>query len=85
MYLPHRDRLFQKKRHRASPYVIALLIALIMILLIILRDQQEGRITPMFMAISASSFFQQRIFLSFSFSPLNLCLSVSLQKFKKIS
>jgi len=50
MYLPHRDRLFQKKRHRASPYVIALLIALIMILLIILRDQQEGRITPLFMA-----------------------------------
>jgi tetratricopeptide (TPR) repeat protein len=50
MYLPHKDRLFQKKRHRASPYVIALLIALIMIFMIILRDQQEGRITPLFMA-----------------------------------
>lgn len=50
MYLPKKDSLFQKKKHRASPYVIAILIALIIFFLIVLRDQAAGRITPLFMA-----------------------------------
>jgi tetratricopeptide (TPR) repeat protein len=50
MYLPHKDSLFQKKKHRSSPYVIALLVAMIIFLLIVLRDQASGRITPLFMA-----------------------------------
>lgn len=50
MYLPHRDSLFQKKKHRSSPYIIAVLIAMILYLLIIMRNQIEGHITPLFMA-----------------------------------
>jgi tetratricopeptide (TPR) repeat protein len=50
MNLPHRDSLFRKKKHRSNPYVIALLIAMIIYLLLINRDQSLGRITPLFMA-----------------------------------
>lgn len=50
MYLPQKDSLFQKKKHRSSPYLIAFLIALIIFMLIILRDQDEGSITPLLMA-----------------------------------
>jgi len=50
MYLPKKDSLFQKKKHHASPYVIAVLIAMIIYLLTVLRDQASGRITPLFMA-----------------------------------
>lgn len=55
MYIPKKDALFQKKKHRANPYVIAILIALIIYLLIVLRDQQAGRITPLFMATPTST------------------------------
>jgi len=50
MNLPHRDSLFQKKKHRSSPYVIVLLLVMIIALLLVMRDQQQGRITPLFMA-----------------------------------
>lgn len=55
MNLPHRDSLFQKKKHRASPYVIAVLIAMIIYLLLIMRGQEQGSITPLFMATPTST------------------------------
>lgn len=55
MNLPHRDSLFQKRKHRASPYVIVILLAMIIYLLLIMRGQEEGRITPLFMATPTST------------------------------
>ncbi len=55
MNLPRRDSLFQKKKHRASPYVIAILIAMIIYLLLIMRGQEQGSITPLFMATPTST------------------------------
>ena len=55
MNLPRRESLFQKKKHRASPYVIAVLIAMIIYLLLIMRGQEEGNIPPLFMATPTST------------------------------
>lgn len=49
MYIPERKPLFRKPVHQSSPFRIALLIGIALVLLIVLRGVGRGAISPMFM------------------------------------
>ena len=49
MYIPERKPLFRKPVRKSNPYAIAIMLAILMVLLLILRNLNMGTITPMFL------------------------------------
>ncbi|MBP6086610.1 MAG: tetratricopeptide repeat protein [Pelolinea sp.] len=49
MYIPERNPLFRRQRFRSNPYRVAAMIAIILVMLMVLRNLDQGEITPLFM------------------------------------
>ena len=49
MYIPERKPLFRKNVKKTNPYGVAVMLGIILVLVIVLRNLNQGEITPMFM------------------------------------
>lgn len=49
MYIPERKPLFRKPKHQSNPYRIAAMLGVLLVLLLVLRNLNTGKITPMFL------------------------------------
>jgi len=49
MYIPERKPLFRKNVKKTNPYSVAAMLGIILVLVIVLRNLNQGEITPMFM------------------------------------
>ncbi len=49
MYIPERKPLFRKNVKKTNPYGVAAMLGIILVLVIVLRNLNQGEITPMFM------------------------------------
>jgi len=49
MYIPEKRPLFRKPRHESNPYRIAILLAILLLLVLVLRNMNSGAITPFFL------------------------------------
>ncbi len=52
MYIPERKPLFRKPKYQSNPYRIAVMLIIMMVMLMTLRNLNEGSITPMFLPTS---------------------------------
>lgn len=52
MYIPERKPLFRKPKYQSNPYRIAVMLIIVMVMLMTLRNLNEGSITPMFLPTS---------------------------------
>ncbi len=49
MYIPEKKPLFRKPKHESNPYRIAILLAILLLLVLVLRNMDSGAITPFFL------------------------------------
>ena len=49
MYIPDRRPIFRKPKHQANPFRIAVMLVIVMVMLMTLRNLNEGSIAPMFL------------------------------------
>lgn len=52
MFIPEHKPLFRKPRHQSNPYRIAIMLMIVMVMLMTLRNLNQGNIAPMFLPTS---------------------------------
>jgi tetratricopeptide (TPR) repeat protein len=52
MYIPEKKPLFRKPNRESNPYRIAIMLAILLVMLLILRNLNSGNITPLFLPTS---------------------------------